>query len=261
MNIVVFNGSPRIKDSYRVTNKILDIMKAKEQLDIEYIHLKQLEIKECIGCMLCFEKGEELCPLEDDVLKIKEKLVAADGIIFVSPVYACHVTGIMKKAVDRMSFMFHRPELVGKAAINIVTTGGGGQNPTQKYLKLTSCGWGCNLVGMLSVISPLYFEDSDYYNFKYSNKIDKQIGNLTDKFIDSIGYSKKPVPTFYDLFMFHGLKSKALMFKADYEFWQSRGWLKSCYYYETRLNPFKRLFGISMDYLINIIYKRFFYLH
>lgn len=258
MNIVVVNGSPRRKDSFRVINKILEQMKEREKTDIEFINLKELDVKECIGCMLCFEKGEQLCPLKDDVLKIKEKLIVADGIIFASPVYACHVTGTMKKAVDRMSFMFHRPELVGKAAINVVTTGGGGQKPTQKYLKLIASGWGCNLVGMLSVMSPLYFEDSDYYNVKYSNRIDKQIEKLTDKFIDSIRSTKKPTPTFYDLFMFHGLKSKALMFKPDYEFWQARGWLKSSYYYDTRLNPFKRLFGLTMDYIISIVSKKFF---
>lgn len=258
MNIVVFNGSPRIKDGYRVTNKILERMKEKEKVDIEYINLKELEVRDCIGCMLCFEKGEHLCPLKDDVLKIKEKLIAADGIIFVSPVYACHVTGTMKRAVDRMSFMFHRPELVGKTAINVVTTGGGGQNSTQKYLKLTSCGWGCNLASTLSVISPLYFEDSLYYSPKYSNKINKRIEELSSKFIKSILFTKNPVPTFYDLFMFHGLKSKALMFKPDYDFWLSKGWLKSSYYYETRLNPLKRLFGAIMDYIINIASKKIF---
>ena len=256
MNIVVFNGSPRMKDGYRITKKIHEQMNMLKKVDLEYINIKEFEVKECIGCMQCFERGENLCPLKDDVLMIKEKLIKADGIIFISPVYACQITGTMKRVIDRMSFMFHRPELVGKPAINIVTTGGGGQNPTQKYLKLTACGWGCNLVGNLSVVSPLYFENSEYFSPNYFNKINKQIDKLTDEFYKSILSPKNPVPTFYDLFMFHGLKSKTFISKADYDFWKEKGWLKGSYYYETRLNPLKWLFGVIMDYMIGMTMKK-----
>jgi len=56
-------------------------------LEVEKIQLGHLDIKTCCGCRVCFDKGEERCPLNDDLLAIWEKIHQADVILAASPVY------------------------------------------------------------------------------------------------------------------------------------------------------------------------------
>lgn len=85
-------------------------------LEIERISLGQLDLNTCRGCRVCFDKGEEKCPLKDDVLSIRDKMILADGILAASPVYVEDVNGIMKNWIDRMAFNCHRPAFAGKSA-------------------------------------------------------------------------------------------------------------------------------------------------
>ena len=255
--IIILSGSPRKKDGYRLIQSIGEKLNKKGKVELEYIKLSDLKVNNCVGCMKCFDKGEEYCPFKDDISDVVNKLISCDGIIFLSPVYALSITGVMKKVIDRMSYMFHRPELVAKPSITIVTTGGGGIKPTQEYLKLVGRGFGCNLLGELSVISPLYYSESSLYNQKYFNKVSKKLDILVEKLYDGIYCDKKPEPSYKDLYMFHGLRSKTYLSKADYEYWNTKGWLKSKYYYDVRLNPCKLLFGSLLDVLIRVMIKKY----
>jgi multimeric flavodoxin WrbA len=94
-----------------------------ETLEIERVRLGHTELKTCLGCRVCFDKGEELCPLKDELLLIRKKLDEADGIILASPVYVEDVNGIMKNWIDRMAFNCHRPAFAGKTAVIVSTSG------------------------------------------------------------------------------------------------------------------------------------------
>ncbi|PKM94690.1 MAG: flavodoxin family protein [Firmicutes bacterium HGW-Firmicutes-1] len=258
MKVLVLMGSPRKKDGYHICEQMKDQLNQNEKVEFEYVFLKALNVEECRGCDQCFQKGEAYCPMQDDIKQLKEKLVHADGIIFVSPVYAYQVTGTFKKVIDRLAYLFHRPELVGKPALTVVTTGGGGSKAVTKYLKMTACGWGCNLVGKIEVISSMYFEDNEknsFYRLKYYYKSTQKINTATMKFLATIKSNTLPSPSFYNIYMFNGLKSKTLTSQADYKFWESRGWLEANYYYEGKLNPLKRLFGYFLDCLIKSVWK------
>jgi len=231
----------------------------KALVNIDWIDAKSVDVKECIGCMICFNKSESLCPLKDDVHGIRQRLVGADGIVLVSPVYALHVSGSLKKLVDRLSFLFHRPELIGIPVVTIVTTEGGGHKQTQKYLRLIASGWGGQLVGQISIISPLYFSENKYHNEKYSHKMRQQVSASADKFFRCIQTEKLPIPSYYDIATFHGLKSKTMMSTADYDFWEERGWLKSDYYYPTKVSLLKKLLGKVIDKMICRMYKKIYY--
>lgn len=257
MNIIVFTGSPRKKDSYRIIKTIESEMAKDADVRFEFIHLNELNIHDCTGCMQCFRKGEEFCPVEDDIAHISEKLIAADGIIFASPVYAQQISGMMKRAVDRLSYMFHRPMLVAKPALTLATTEGGGAKPTQKYLRLIASGWGCNIVDSLSIIAPFYFESSEFYDKSYAQSINAKIQKTARRFASAIQSGEKPVPSFYDIYMFNGMRSKTFLSKADYDYWQKQGWLESEYYYTTRLGPLKKLFGKTLSAIIKSMAKRY----
>lgn len=248
MKIVVLMGSPRKKDGYRICKLIEENFSECSDCEFQYLFLKDYYVEDCKGCEQCFQKGEGHCPCKDELPDIKTALLKADGIIFTSPVYACQVTGLMKRTIDRLSYLFHRQELVGKPALIVVTTAGGGQKATGKYLKMTACGWGCNLVGEISIISPMFFKTEHAqpvqgYRQGYHDSRIGEIQQLTRKFEAAARSHTLPNPSFYDILMFQCLRSKTFCSKADYDFWKDRGWLESNYFYEADLSLTKKLFA------------------
>lgn len=254
MKICVLMGSPRKRDSYDIC-RLIEKSFATVEAEFEYLFLGKYEIQNCRGCDQCFLKTEESCPCRDDIPMIKEKMLGADGIIFASPVYACQVTGLMKTAFDRLSYLFHRQEFVGKPALIVVTTGGGGQRPTGKYLAMTACGWGCRLVGKISVVSPRFLDRREY-DEKYRQKAMLSITKAAAAFEQAMLSQSKPSPSWYDIFLFQCLRSKTFVSKADYDFWKKRGWLDSNYFYECKLSPGKLLFGRLMKAYVNLAARK-----
>lgn len=263
MKIVVLMGSPRKKDGYKICEKVKESLakQTKEQLTFEYIMLKQLHIEECKGCEQCLLKGEQYCPIKDELKQVVDQLIEADGIILVSPVYACQISGTLKKVIDRLSYLFHRPQLVAKPMVTILTTAGGGIKATKDYLKLIADGWACHLSGELQVVSTRYFEGrwgSNRSDKKYIAKIDRQIEDIASRFIVDIQKYIKgelPKPSYYEVFMFHALKSKTYTSKADYIYWEEKGWLKQKYYYETKLPIGSRVIEKAMNQIVKMMVK------
>lgn len=261
MKVCILMGSPRKRDSYRFCKLIEKQMPKQTDIEFEYLFLNDFHIEDCKGCDQCFQKGEQFCPCKDDLHIVKEKLLQADGIIFASPVYTCHVTGSLKRVIDRLAYLFHRQEFIGKPALIVVTTGGGGQKPTEKYLKMTACGWGCNLIGKNSIISSMFFESDQKqsalgYSEKYYMSKMKKLQKIVYQFEKAMAGKELPVPTFYDIYMFQCLRSKTYTSIADYNFWKEKGWMDSKYFYPVTLNPLKLLFGICMKCLVDTLAKR-----
>jgi len=92
-------------------------------LETETLDLAQLDIHPCKGCRSCFDRGESTCPMNDELLSVKEKMKAADGLILAGPVSVNDVNGIMKNWIDRLAHVCHRPEFAGKTAMLLTTTG------------------------------------------------------------------------------------------------------------------------------------------
>ena len=120
-NILAIMGSPR-KDgnTHSLISKILD--GAKDMgAETEIIFLRDLEIKECDGCHICW-KGNE-CSKEDDMNLIYPKIIENDILIFGTPVYWYGPTALMKAFVDRFVFFncpVNRIKIKGKNAVLVV---------------------------------------------------------------------------------------------------------------------------------------------
>ncbi len=91
--------------------------KEKITLEIERMPLAYLDIRTCRGCRACFDHGEEKCPLKDDVLSIRDRMLQVDGILAASPIYVEDVNAIMKNWIDRMAYICHRPAFAGNLHI------------------------------------------------------------------------------------------------------------------------------------------------
>ena len=72
--------------------------------DVELLSLKWKDIKFCIGCLYCQSKGT--CVLKDDVAEIMEKVLAAEVIVYATPIYYYEMSGQMKTLLDRMNPMY-----------------------------------------------------------------------------------------------------------------------------------------------------------
>lgn len=99
MKILAINGSHRVGEN---TSKLLQ-MSLNEAVamgaETEMIELAELNIEFCSGCNKCLFKP--MCSLHDDMDDLKEKMLAADGIILGSPDYFGNVTARMKNFIDR----------------------------------------------------------------------------------------------------------------------------------------------------------------
>lgn len=202
------------------------------KVEFEQIYLANSDIKFCRGCRICFDKGEDSCPLKDMLLNIRDKISQADGVIFASPVYVEDINGIMKNWIDRMAFNCHRPAFAGKAAVIVTTSGVGSSNHALKTMKSALLTWGFHISAQSKFRTGGFIED-EQINSRYGNKI-KVIAN---KLFDTIYGHRAEYPSFYSLMVFkvqqkYWQKTKKEWNTFDYFYWKSKGWIeKTCNYY------------------------------
>lgn len=89
--------------------------------DVQFLSLKEKEIKYCIGCLSCQRSGS--CVIKDDVADILEIVRKAEVIVFATPIYyyemcryyyrntfyqprCCHVNTIRQFYVVLLHFFF-----------------------------------------------------------------------------------------------------------------------------------------------------------
>ena len=72
--------------------------------DVQFISLKNKDIKYCIGCLSCQKTGK--CVLKDDVIGILEAVREAEVIVFATPIYYYEMCGQMKTLLDRLNPLY-----------------------------------------------------------------------------------------------------------------------------------------------------------
>ena len=225
--------------------------RAKErgiQLNTERIDLSRLSLQPCIGCRACFDRGEAACPHHDGLLPLFEKMRAADGYIFASPVYVEDVNGIMKTMIDRMAFLSHRPALYGKTAMLLTTSGIGSSNHALNTMSTALGTWGVKVVRRkkfaLGALMP-----AEQIQRIYGTAIRQD----AKRFLVSL--SAKPFrPSLYSLLAFSvqqscWRKSAEPHDTVDYRYWEQAGWLgRESRYYDASMvkTPFSWIpYGIG----------------
>ncbi len=71
---------------------------------VEQISLKDKRIGFCRGCLAC--QKTQKCVLKDDAAAIAEKVMNADTLVFVTPVYYYEMSGQMKTLLDRLNPLY-----------------------------------------------------------------------------------------------------------------------------------------------------------
>ncbi len=83
----------------------------------EWIAARDLRIKPCIACNWCFQHGE--CRFkDDDFQRVFERLLAADRVIFGSPVFFMSVSAQAKLLIDRCQCLWSRKYVMKQPAVS-----------------------------------------------------------------------------------------------------------------------------------------------
>jgi hypothetical protein len=94
--------------------------------DVEWLHLIDYDIRYCQGCFTCLRTA--ICPIQDDFLTVRARLLAADGIVAGSPVYEGSPSAQFKTFLDRLTLLnlytnlFERQHSVGVATSGVAPT-------------------------------------------------------------------------------------------------------------------------------------------
>ena len=98
MKILAISFSPRVNgNTVALLNEALK--GARESgAETELYSVAGKDLQPCDGCWAC-RKGQ--CHIQDDMPELQEKMLAADGIIFGTPVYFYGMTAQAKTVIDR----------------------------------------------------------------------------------------------------------------------------------------------------------------
>jgi multimeric flavodoxin WrbA len=245
--VTAFVGSAHKRNTHKAVVQFLNNLQALGEIEYEIVTLSSYQLKPCRGCRLCFDKGEEFCPLKDDRDVLMGKIMESDGVVFATPNYTFQMSGIMKTFLDRFGFICHRPRYFGKAFTSIVTQGFAGGKDIVKYLDLVGGSLGFNTVkgSCITALDPAPEKDQI--------KRDRALAKQSKQFYSLMTQPAYPVPTLFKLMIFRmgrTMMSQELDERShDYRYYVEKGWLESDYFYPTRLGPIKKAAGHLFDSL------------
>ncbi len=247
MKVTAFIGSARKKHTYLTAEKVLEKIRSYGDIETEIVPLAEYNLGTCKGCKLCLDKGEELCVLKDDRNILLEKMKNSDGVIFASPNYSFHVSAVMKQFLDRLGFIFHRPQFFGKTFTGIVAQGVYGGNKIVKYFNFIGKALGFNVVNGICVTN------LEPVSEKALAKNEKKIEKLAKNFYKQLAKNELPQPSLFDLFIFRmsrtSMKMKLDENFRDYNYYTEKGWFSSDFFYPVKLSFVKKLIGKLFDKL------------
>lgn len=74
--------------------------------DVTLISLRDKQIGFCRGCLTCQKTGS--CVIRDDVPVLEAQVLAADVVVWATPIYYYEMSGQMKTLIDRLNPMYSK---------------------------------------------------------------------------------------------------------------------------------------------------------
>ncbi len=97
MKIVILNGSARKGNTYACVKAFSEGAGVENEIDI--IEADKVDVSPCKGCGACICTNG--CVAKDDSNAVVDRIVAADMIVFASPIYWWGITGQLKTIIDK----------------------------------------------------------------------------------------------------------------------------------------------------------------
>lgn len=99
MKIIVLEGSPNKNGSSNMLAEQFCQGAEEAGHSVEIVDTAHAQIHPCTGCIHCGYEGP--CVQKDDVEEIRAKILGADMIVFVTPLYYYGVSAQLKTMIDR----------------------------------------------------------------------------------------------------------------------------------------------------------------
>ncbi|MCT4688938.1 flavodoxin family protein [Vallitalea sp.] len=236
--VLAINSSKRKRNTYGLLIDIKDQLK-KINIEVEIINLHDYNIEICTGCESCILKDK--CFLDDDMDMLMNKLQQYDGIILSTPIYLNNISGKLKIFIDRTCRWVHRPAITGIPIMNVVTTSFSGIYNTLKYMDNVAIQWGAfptdNISRKVTTIEDKV-QPKEYKNFVKHIMMDKKLYK----------------PSIQQLIYFSVSKVLAQkVIKRDSKYWEEKDWLSKKYFYDAKINIFKKIIA---NKFYRMIYKK-----
>ncbi len=117
MKVLMLNGSPHINGNTYTALREMEQVFAREGIETEIVHVGNQDIRGCIACNSCSEKGK--CVFDDAVNEIAPKFEESDGLVVASPVYYASANATLVALLDRLfySTSFDKTMKVGASVV------------------------------------------------------------------------------------------------------------------------------------------------
>jgi len=104
MKILAVNSSPRGEGESKTELLLSQLVQGMREAgaEVEVVELRKKKIRYCSGCFTCWTKTPGLCIHQDDMTKeLFPKWLAADLVVYATPLYHYTVNGAMKTFIER----------------------------------------------------------------------------------------------------------------------------------------------------------------
>ena len=123
MKVLIINGSPRKDGNTSIAvNELVKTFQA-EGVETEVCQVGNKDIRGCVACGGCFQKGK--CVFNDIVNELAPKFEEADGLIVASPVYYASANATLIACLDRLFYSTHFDKTMKVGASVAVARRGG----------------------------------------------------------------------------------------------------------------------------------------
>lgn len=123
MKVLMINGSPKANGNTSIALKEMEQVFAREGIETELLHIGNQDIRGCIGCGQCAEKGR--CVFDDLVNQTAPKFEACDGLVVGSPVYFASANATLVAFLTRLFYSTHFDKTMKVGAAVAVARRGG----------------------------------------------------------------------------------------------------------------------------------------
>ena len=120
MKVLVLCGSPHKNGT---TNALADafIEGVGSEHTVEKVHVAKMKITPCLGCNYC-KNNNDTCVHKDDMVDLAEQILAANVLVFVSPLYYFSFTAQLKAVIDRF-YMVNKKLIAQKKKCILLSAG------------------------------------------------------------------------------------------------------------------------------------------
>ena len=127
MKVLIINGSPRKDGNTCLALAEMEKIFAQEGIEVKSVQIGSKNIRGCIACNSCAEKGK--CVFDDGVNELAEEFRTADGLVVASPVYYASANATLIACLDRLFYSSHFDKTM-KVGASVVCARRGGCSAT-----------------------------------------------------------------------------------------------------------------------------------